>query len=180
MLVERFSDAQLPAAVRWQAVSFMRLEWPELFSGENRRSQHTCPPAAEPVHLAVRDGQVLVSYAVVTRQTGRHQGRELSVAGLGSVFTFPQYRREGWSRAVVTSATAEMAAEITAGNADLGLLFCAPALVPFYAACGWQRAGSTTSGPAEEPLEEGGVAMALPGPRGQGSSCAPLHVPHLW
>lgn len=178
MRVEVF-ERGLPAATRWQAVTAMRLQWPEVFAGAARRARHPCPPEAGPVHFVVRDEDVLVSFAVVLQSRAWDEHRELRVAGLGSVFTFPQYRREGWSRAVVGRASGWIATS----DADLGLLFCSPLLVPGYEAHGWTvLAGGVRTGPAGELSGPDCVAMQLVVPQsgGVGRLTGPVRVPHLW
>ena len=182
MQVQVVGPADLPAATRWQAVSFLRLQWPEVFSGASRRAHQTCPPAARPVHFVVTDAQTLVSYAVVMRLRASAQQEQLEVAGFGSLFTFPQYRGEGWARAVVATASAWIAGS----GVDLGMLFCDPGLVPLYADSGWQRAavGARTGTPSS-PTDASGVTMLLPVSRRAHSLVhrsppAALRVPCAW
>ena len=159
LLVERAEADDLPDSTRWQVLSFLRLEWPGVFSGEQRSSRHPSPPSAAPVHFTVTDHDVLVAHAVVLRLTATVDGRPLQVAGLGSVFVFPQYRRQGWARAVVAAAS-----DWTLGSgADLGALCCDPDLASLHARSGWQvRHSGTRLGTPGDAVEAAGTTMVLP------------------
>jgi hypothetical protein len=52
------------------------------------------------------------------------------------MFTFPPNRGRGYGQQVVRRA----AEYIQDSDVDLGILFCRPALIPFYGASGWQAA----------------------------------------
>jgi predicted acetyltransferase len=65
--------------------------------------------------------------------TVRHAGSPYTIGGLGNVLTYPGFRRRGFGRIVVGVATDYL----DASTADVGCLFCAPKLIPFYSACGW-------------------------------------------
>ena len=140
-LVRVFEDADFPALLNCQAVSFMRVEWPFVFSGENRLGNATYPAASKPVHFTITENDILISYAAVMRVELRHAGEDYQVAGFGNVFTYPAFRGEGFGRQVVDKATHY----ILASDADVAMLFCNPKLEAFYAASGWELlAGAST------------------------------------
>ena len=130
-----YSGGTLPQSLTWQALSFLRCEWPFLFAGANRlRSQPFGDLATTYVLRA--DGDVLLSYAEILRVMGTRAGGPVGVLGLSNVFTFPPYRREGHASEMMR-AVGEL---INAGDAELAILFCEKELEPFYAARGWQVA----------------------------------------
>ena len=144
--IEIYRQGVLPESLTWQSLSFMRCEWPWLFAGEGRLRAAPFPASA---HLACTDGQVLLSYAEIVDSTAVRAGRQIRVAGLSNVFTFPPYRNEGLASEIVRAAHSL----IDERQPEMAILFCKDDLVPFYAALGWIDA------PA------GAIASALEVPR---------------
>ncbi len=171
-----YSGDTLPPGLAWQALSFMRCEWPFLFTGDNRlRARPVGGPAAAQVLRA--DGDVLLSYAEVLRVTAVRAGEPVRVAGLSNLFTFPPYRGEGHASAIMR-AVGQL---INDSESELAILFCEKELEPFYAARGWQLAAvgsiqATGRAPA---------AMVRAGPGrttqlGAWLAAAPLHLAAQW
>jgi hypothetical protein len=140
--IDIYQQGALPESLVWQSLSFMRCEWPWLFSGDGRLRASPFPAS---VHVACTDGPVLFSYAEVVETTALRDGKQIRVAGLSNVFTFPPYRREGHASKTVRAANSL----IDDRDPDMAILFCEDELVPFYAALGW------TAAPA------GGIASAV-------------------
>jgi Acetyltransferase (GNAT) domain len=125
----------IPQSLTWQALSFLRCEWPFLFTGDNRL--RTRPLGGPGTTYVVRaDGKVLLSYAEVLRVTAIRASEPARVLGLSNVFTFPPYRGEGHASAIIRAVTGI----ISDSDAKLAILFCEKELEPFYAARGWQVA----------------------------------------
>lgn len=137
-----YSQADFPAILKWQAISFMRMEWPYIFTDEQdgKYANETYPIEYQPVHFAVTEGDTLISYAATILEAITHANRSYKVCGLGNVFTFPPYRREGNGGKVLELATNE----IKKSDVDVAILFCEPANVSFYAKAGWISTASST------------------------------------
>lgn len=147
--VQVYADAELPPAFEAQALVLVRAEWPAAFAGARRFARHIRdghdPPHRVAAHIVATDGFVVVGYATLidTRVTiaGEPHPYHYLTAGLSSVLTVPEFRRQGWGGRVVAAATRT----IDAGAADIAILFCPPELHPFYARSGWEAvAGGTT------------------------------------
>jgi predicted N-acetyltransferase YhbS len=125
----------LPPSLTWQALSFLRCEWPFLFTGTNRLLAR---PFGGPdtTYVVQSDDEVLLSYAEVLQVTAARDGEPVQVLGLSNVFTFPPYRNEGHASAIMRG----LGEVINGSDAELGILFCEKELAPFYAARGWQLA----------------------------------------
>ena len=132
-----YEQDALPQSLVWQSLSFMRCEWPWLFSGEGRL-RAAAFPASE--HVACTDGPVLLSYAETIDSMAVRDGGQISVAGLSNVFTFPPYRGEGHASKIVQAANSL----IDEQRREIAILFCKNELVPFYAALGWTEAPAGT------------------------------------
>ncbi len=61
-------------------------------------------------------------------------GRDIRVAGIGTVSALPQYRRTG----LIDRVMAAILAEARSRGYDAGMLFCKPPLVPVYRRMGWR------------------------------------------
>jgi len=128
--IDIYQPGAVPESLAWQSLSFMRGEWPWLFSGDGRLRASPFPAS---LYVACTDGPVLLSYAEVVETTALRDGKQIQVAGLSNVFTFAPYRREGHA-----SKTVRVANSLIDERApDMAILFCEDELVPFYTANGW-------------------------------------------
>lgn len=132
-----YEQGELPESLVWQSLSFMRCEWPDLFAGDGRLRSEPFPAS---VHLARTDGSVLLSYADIVETTALRDGKQIRVAGLSNVFTFPPYRREGHASEMVRAANSL----IDEREPEIAILFCEDELVRFYSALGWTAAPAGT------------------------------------
>ena len=178
--LQTYHHEQFPPALNWQAVSFMRVEWPFINGGMLRE---TYPAGLSPVHFALVDDDLLLSYAAAFRLNLHHAGMEYEMDCLGNVFTFPGSRRKGYGRRVVDQVTRH----ILTGSRDVAALFCAPTLADFYARSGWEPMhGSTTllAGDGKPEVLDALLMMLFISERGRAGRHAfetlPLHVPFPW
>lgn len=169
-----YHQGTLPEPLAWQSLSFMRCEWPWLFSGDGRLRDQPFPAA---VHLACTEGPVLLSYAEIVASAATKGNERVPVAGLSNVFTFPPYRHEGLAARIVRAANSVL----DEGHPEIAVLFCKDELISFYAALGW------TAAPAATITSAGGTPTAMvrrAGMDGAGLVAelrrAPLAVAELW
>src|ERR1051326_7350553 len=132
-----YQAENFPPDIECQAVSFIRIEWP--MPRDAQFEKHIWRNW-QPTHVVMAEQGVLISYACVIRTTIEHDGYTYKVAGLSSVFTYPAFRRGGYGGKVVAAATQAIAIS----DADLGMLWCSPALEAFYAKSGWVSTTSET------------------------------------
>lgn len=71
-LVRAYIQADFPALLKWQALAFMRVEWPFIFTGPGKFTAETYPPECSPIHFAASEGDTLLSYAAILRLTLAH------------------------------------------------------------------------------------------------------------
>jgi hypothetical protein len=154
-----YRQEDFPAGLKWQALSFMRVEWPFIFEGDLRFLKETYPPSLDPVHFAVTEDDVLISYASIIRFDVDHAGHKLACYGFGNVFTFPPYRNEGFGKQITDAATRY----ILASPVDIAMLFCDTKLIPFYGAFGWEvlEGAETRFGTPENPTVFDTTRMTL-------------------
>ena len=175
-----FNHREFPSHLNWQAVSFMRIEWPWIEGGKPRE---TYSAELEPVHFALVEDDLLISYASVIRFGTAHAGETYRMYGLGNVFTFPSSRKIGYGGRVVEAATAY----IRNSDADVAALFTGDDLFKFYARHGWARikGAPTLLGPQDAPQSLDALRMMLfvsgKGKAGrQAFETQPLHVEFGW
>ncbi|RZU13392.1 acetyltransferase (GNAT) family protein [Kribbella rubisoli] len=135
-----WSDERLPEVLKAQALSFLRIIWPEGFTGPNRFRDWTSHPDLRPHHLLYAAGSQLVSHLEIITTTVSVGSESYVVQSPTAVMTFPAFRGEGWARRLVAAAVAR----IDAGQADVGVLTCGPHLADFYSRAGWEIAPGAT------------------------------------
>jgi len=117
-----------------------------LFTGDGRLRASPFPAS---LHVACTDGPVLLSYAEIVETSALRDGRQIRVAGLSNVFTFPPYRKEGHATKTVLAANSV----IDGRDPEVAILFCEDELVPFYGSLGWTAApAGTIAAPAPIPM----------------------------
>jgi GNAT superfamily N-acetyltransferase len=176
-----YTDATFPPDLEWQAVSYIRIQWPFVFDGTNRlgrriRTGHD--PVHETIaHVVIEEQGVLISYATIIGTRMLHRHETYQAYGLSSVFTYPTFRGEGWGTQLVRTATHHIR---TREDADIGVLFCQPTLIPFYVPWGWHWIAEvpTLVGPPEAPTQHGAQRMMqFISPKGQAGQEAFATVP---
>jgi predicted acetyltransferase len=147
--LQLYTHQTFPSDLNWQAVSFVRIVWPEIGGGMLRRMFDT---KQDTMHFVLVEDGLLHSYAAVVRFQLQHAGQQYRACGLTSVFTYPTSREKGYGQRVVHAATNF----IRRSGADIGLLLTGPELEPFYAKSGWEAIMSApligVSGEAQEVL----------------------------
>jgi GNAT superfamily N-acetyltransferase len=133
-----YPQSDLPEVLKWQALAFIKTEWPFVFSGEDQFLTEPCPPDLYPVHFVATEGDSLIGYASIFRLNIDHAGTSYEIYAFGNMFTFPPYRKQGYGKRILNLATDF----IKNSEVDAGTLFCESNVEPFYQACGWQTAGA--------------------------------------
>lgn len=135
-----YQRADLPVAYMYQAIAFMRTEWPSIFQGEDQFMMETYPSFLSPVHFIVAEGDALISYAEVLRLDFPHREHIYRIYGFGNLFTFQPYCGQGYGKQVTSLATDF----IMKSDIDGAILFCDTKLTSFYEQFGWRKNQSPT------------------------------------
>jgi GNAT superfamily N-acetyltransferase len=128
-----YPESQLPAHLRWQILSFLRIEWPDGFVGQNRLRDWISREEQNPLSFVLVENDILISHAQVLWKYLGHAGETYNVYGLSGVFTYPAFRKQGYGRQVVALATAY----IDASDADVGIVHTRAPTKEFYSKNGW-------------------------------------------
>lgn len=129
-----FEDDALPAILKWQVLSFLRVVWSEGFRDELRHRDWITNPAYRADHLLHVAGNLVVSHLEIVEHQVDRDGTVYTAAAPTGVLTFPSFRGEGWAGRLVRHA----ARRIEVSDADVGLICCRPESAEFYARnSGW-------------------------------------------
>lgn len=131
---------ELPAALRIQILDFLRILWPDGFTGPNRFRDWITRPELQWRHLVFAAGDQLVSHVELIRTELDHEGSPYRIISPTTVLTYPAFRGEGWMGRLLDAA----AQRIDGEDCDAGLLFCRAELVDFYARFGWEPVPEAT------------------------------------
>ncbi len=148
--VDLYPQSDLPDPLKWQALAFIKTEWPFVFSGEDQFLTETCPPDHDPVHFVVAEGDSLIGYASIFRLSIEHAGTIYNIYAFGNMFIFPPYRKQGYGKQILKLATDY----IKNSDVDAGILFCESNVEAFYTAHGWETARATARKGTPENFEE--------------------------
>jgi GNAT superfamily N-acetyltransferase len=135
-----YEQENFPSVYNWQAIAFMRGEWPSIFQGDILYLSEPYPPELEPIHFVIAEGESLLSYATLMKRDISHAGQDYTIYGFGNMFTFAPYRKHGYGRKILHTATEYIQHRVI----DVAISFCDKTLEKYYAAEGWLTTHSPT------------------------------------
>jgi GNAT superfamily N-acetyltransferase len=135
-----YPNSDFPPALKWQALAFIRVQWPSVFAGNRQFVTEPFPPELGPVHFVASEGELLISYAAIIRIDVEHARNTYKTYGFGNMLTFPSFREKGFGGQVLDMATGY----IKHSNIDVAILFCDRKLEGFYSKRGWELTRSPT------------------------------------
>jgi predicted acetyltransferase len=125
--------SQLPRLLEQQVFDFGRIVWSDGLMPEDRFRERMHEVPEDTTHFLRAAGSLLVSHLQVIPIEVDGRDRRLLIGGVSSVMTYPAFRGEGHSSALLRRA----AGHIEASGMDLGMLFCDDDNLPFYERLGW-------------------------------------------
>jgi GNAT superfamily N-acetyltransferase len=155
-----FTSAEFPESLKWQALSFLRVQWPGGFTRENRLRDWITREDDHPIHIVLVEQNILISHTNVVWKYLNHDGVNYKAYGLTSVFTYPSFRGQGHGSQVIAAGTAY----IQKRDADIAMLYCDESLRNLYAKQGWNHIEMSTTyiGNREQPeLVDDEILMML-------------------
>jgi len=132
--------------------------------------------AKAPVHwrLLLREGECLLSHVAITEMTVELDGHRVACGAVGGLFTPPEIQGRRYATSLMDRAEAFIFGEL---KLTMGILFCLPELVPFYARRGWSLVENpVTLEQADGVATWGAAVMLLAADRSQHGSHR-IHVP---
>ncbi len=152
-----FPQAELPPEYHCQILTFLRVQWPEGFVGENRLRDWITKAEHHPISYLLVEAGLVISHAQVVWKNLDHCGVTYKTYGITGVFTFPSFQGQGYGLQVVQAATKA----ITQSDADIGMFHCEPGLAGFYSRCDWipMYNATTLIGAREAPVKTDELMM---------------------
>ena len=129
-----YESHNVPEKFKCQILSFVRIEWPELFSGEHRLRDWTSRPELHPFTLLIEEEGVLISRLEVVWNILHHAGEEYKTYALSGVFTYPAFRGQGYGLQLVKSAK-----DYIEQQKDVDIVLFHSTLKGFYEQAGFER-----------------------------------------
>lgn len=145
-----YPTCEIPVHLKWQILSFLRMEWPDGFTGPNRLRDWISREEDHSISFILVEKNILISHTEVVWKYLEHAGVTYKVYGLSGVFTYPALHKQGNGTQIVALVTAY----IDKSDADLGIVFTRPHLQRFYARNGWLPMEKTVIqiGPKQNPV----------------------------
>ncbi len=128
-----YPQNQLPAHLKCQILSFLRIEWTDGFVGENRLRDWISRKENNPISFVLVENDILISHTEVVWKYLEHAREIYKVYGLSGVFTYPAFRKQGYGKQVVALATDY----IDKSDADIGMVHTGAPTKEFYRKNGW-------------------------------------------
>ena len=122
-----------PRLIEQQVLDFWRIVWFDGVMPEDRFRDRMHEVPDDTTHFVRAAGSILVSHVQVIPIELDGRDRGLRVGGVSAVLTYPEFRNEGHSTALLRRA----ADHIEASSMDLGMLFCDEETISFYERLGW-------------------------------------------
>lgn len=101
-----YPQDQLPARLKCQILAFLRINYPEGFTGVNRLRDWISSPDTHPVSIMLVEAGILISHTEVLWKELEHGGQRYKAYGLSGVFTYPAFRGQGYGQQIVELGTA--------------------------------------------------------------------------
>jgi GNAT superfamily N-acetyltransferase len=130
----RYESQDVPERFKCQILSFVRIEWPELFSGDLRLRDWTSKPEMHPITFLLEEEGVLMSHLEVVWNTLQQAGEVYKTYALSGVFTYPAFRKQGYGLQLVLSARAYIEQQ-----ADVDIVLFHSTHKGFYELAGFER-----------------------------------------
>lgn len=129
-----YQQTEIPKDIHTQIVSFLRIVWPSGFMGENRLRNWISKPEYHPITFTFEEEGMLVSHVEVVWKMLGHNGVSYKAYGVSGVFTYPQFRKQGYAEQLVASAK-----EYMLKQPDVDIIFFTTCLLQFYEKIGFER-----------------------------------------
>ena len=144
-----YTSADLPESLKWQAVSFLRAQYPGGFMNENRLRDWVTREEDHPIYIVIVEKGILISHTNIVWKYLDHDGITYKAYGLTGVFTYPSFRGQGYGSQVVAAGTEY----ILNSDGDIAMFYCVERLKNFYARHGWIHMDTSISfiGTKEQP-----------------------------
>jgi aminoglycoside 2'-N-acetyltransferase I len=154
-----YPQKEIPPRLKIQILSFLRIMWPKGFVGKYRLRDWISGEDVNGISIMLVEKGILISHAEVVWKYLDHAGKTYKTYGLSGVFTYPDFRGQGYGRRIVEKGTDY----ILHSGADIGMFHCDKPLKKFYEKYGWSsmETAVTYIGPKEDPVISGELLLMM-------------------
>jgi predicted acetyltransferase len=145
-----YPQGQLPNNIKWQVLDFLRIVWPGGFTGKNLYRSWITSKDHHSTSYVLINKKLVVSHAEVVWKYLDHAGVRYKTYGVSGVFTYPQFRKQGYAERVVKRAKTDI--EKTDGD----IVLFTSMLKGFYEQAGfqWMKNVVVLKGDPKKPIKE--------------------------
>lgn len=147
MNIEIYSRGEMPEAERKQVDAWLDLAFAD--------DPNDIVWSKSDWYVLVKLNGMAISHVGIVERTGTVNGQPVKLGGIGGVATLPEYRRQGYARFALETASTFMRGGL---GVEFGLLICDHKMVPYYGKLGWQL----VEGPMQFDQPQGKVTFADP------------------
>ena len=147
MNIEIYSHGEMPEAERKQLDVWLGLAFAD--------DPNDLVWSKEDWYVLVKLDGLAVSHVGIVERTGTVNGQPVKLGGIGGVATLPEYRRQGYARFALETASTFMRGGL---GVEFGLLICDHKMVPYYRRLGWH----VVEGPLQFAQPKGQVTFTEP------------------
>lgn len=102
--IQIYQQSNLPDHLKWQIISFLRVQWPDGFEGDNLYRDWISHKEDNPVSIVLTEGNLVIAHTEVVWKMLEHESQTYKMYGLSGVFTFPSFRKKGYGMQVIKAA----------------------------------------------------------------------------
>lgn len=96
--------SEIPSFINQQIIDFLRIVWPDGFQRENRLRNWASNKKYHPVIFCLVEENILISHVAVVWKNIDHNNITYKVYSLSGLFTYPQFRKQGYGRQILKAA----------------------------------------------------------------------------
>lgn len=88
-----YTAEEVPKELHGQIISFLKIQWPDGFSGVNKFRDWIARKEFHPLYFVlVEEKNIVVGFTAVVWKYLTHKGKTYKTYGLSGVFTYPAFR----------------------------------------------------------------------------------------
>lgn len=101
-------EATIPQGIKQQILDFLRIVWKDGFRGDNHLRDWISKEEYHPVFFVFVEKNMLISHVAVVWKHIMHKGQTYKMYALSGMFTYPQFRKQGYGLKLAKKAVEYM------------------------------------------------------------------------
>jgi GNAT superfamily N-acetyltransferase len=138
MVNEHIYKEKIPEIFHCQILSFIRIIWPSGFVEGNRLRNWVSKPEYHSVTFILEEEEILISHVAVVWKMLEHKGKTYKTYGLSGVFTYPQFRKQGYAERLI-----KLAKDYIETETDADIVLFTTCVIGLYDKLGFEKMETT-------------------------------------